>query len=326
MKVVRTAIIILVLLGVLVASGPRVVIDTTIHPPQLAQDLDAYLAAAEARFPDIKPGTEKTIIWADPVQKSKAPVAVVYIHGFSATWHESAPLSERIAAKLGGNLFYTRLAGHGRSDDALGEATVNAWLNDAVEAVAIGEQLGDQVVLIASSTSAALLTWLAANDHLGQRVSALVFLSPNFGLHDANSELLLWPWGKQIAQLVVGRYREWEPLNEQHGYYWTHRYPVSALLPMMASVKLARETDFSAVHQPLLILYTKEDIVVDQSKTEQFFPQIGSEPKQLVAVTTEHPWGHVLAGDILSPGTTEPLAQRIVDFLLPVLDAPEVGQ
>ncbi|MDD4273595.1 MAG: hypothetical protein PHG14_07705 [Desulfobacter postgatei] len=38
----------------------------------------------------------------------------VYIHGFSATRKETAPLSDLVAKTLNANLFYTRLSGHGR--------------------------------------------------------------------------------------------------------------------------------------------------------------------------------------------------------------------
>lgn len=316
-------LIIPLLLVILFGVGPRVDLNTTLQPIKLSSDLERYLATEEARFADLKPDTDKTIIWANPATKQTTAVAIVSIHGFSATRHETAPLGNRVAAQLGGNLFYTRLTGHGRSDDALAEASVQSWLNDTMEAVAIGEAIGDEVVLIASSTGGSLLTWLAANDQLGDKVSALVFLSPNFGPANNMAEMLLWPWGEQIARLVEGPYREWTPLNEQHAFYWTHRYPVGALLPMMGAVKLARDADLSQVHQPLLILHSAEDIVVNPEKTAYYFEQFGSSPKERIVVKTDHPWGHVLAGDILSPSTTEPLAQTIVDWLIPVLDAPE---
>lgn len=322
MRWIKTLIPVLLLLGALFVMGPRVEIDTTIQPVQLSGDLDIYLDASEAQFSDLKAGTEKTIVWLNPQQKEETPVSLVYIHGFSASRQETAPLSNRVAETLGGNLFYTRLTGHGRSDDAMSEGTVNAWINDAVEAIAIGEAIGEEVILIASSTGASLLTWMAANGYLGDDVAAMVFISPNFGPANAASELLLWPWGKQIAQIAEGRYREWRPLNDRHARYWTYRYPSEALLPMMGVVKLARESDLSAVKQPVLVLYSRGDVVVAAEKTEALFAAFGSESKELVAVTTEHEWGHVLAGDILSPGTVELLTQEIVDFLIPILDGP----
>ena len=105
--------------------------------------------------------------------------------------------------------------------------------------------------------------------------------------------MLLWPWGKQIAQIAEGRYREWRPLNEQHAHFWTYRYPSEALFPMMGVVKLARESDLSLMQQPVLVLYSKADIVVSIAKTEQIFEALGSKSKELVAVTTEHKWDHV---------------------------------
>ena len=323
MRLFRIVMIVLLLLAILFLVGPRIEINTTIEPLQIPEDIELYLSETEQRFPDLKPGTKKAIIWANPAQKVETPVAVVYLHGFSATRHEVAPLSELVAAQLGGNLYYGRLTGHGRSDDAMAEATVNAWINDAVEAVAIGERLGEEVVLIASSTGATLFTWLAANGHLSPEISALILLSPNFGPANPTSEILLWPWGEQIVRLVQGPYREWEPVNDQHAEFWTFRYPVAALLPVMGTVKLVRESDLATVQQPLLMLYTTRDTSVNPQKIEAAFGQFGSQPKELMAVTTEHAGGHVLAGDILSPSTTEPLAQTIVNFLIPILDAPE---
>jgi hypothetical protein len=50
----------------------------------LPADLDGYLAAREGIIPGIVPGTEKRIVWAGQ-PGVRTPLAVVYIHGFSAT-------------------------------------------------------------------------------------------------------------------------------------------------------------------------------------------------------------------------------------------------
>ena len=121
---------------ILFLVGPRVKVEPKIQTFEISEDPEAYLRAQEAHFSDLRPDTEKTIIWADPVRKHKTPVAVVYIHGFSSCRQETAPLAELVAQALGANLFYTRLTGHGRTSEAMGEATVNDWLNDAVEALA----------------------------------------------------------------------------------------------------------------------------------------------------------------------------------------------
>ena len=119
------------------------------------QDLDQYLSQSESEIPHITPQTEKTITWANPA-KTRTALSVVYLHGYSATRQETAPLANEIAAQLGANLFCTRLCGHGLSGEALAQATVNDWLNDAMGAVEIGKRLGDKVIVMGVSTGGRL--------------------------------------------------------------------------------------------------------------------------------------------------------------------------
>ena len=113
----------LILLITLFFVGPTAKIDTHLKLLTLPNDLDHYLIQTEARFSDIVPGAEKTIIWAHAA-KTKTPWSIVYLHGYSATRQETAPLSDQIAAQLGANLFCTRLTGHGRSEAAMAEPTI----------------------------------------------------------------------------------------------------------------------------------------------------------------------------------------------------------
>ena len=138
----------------------------------------------------------------DSRARTRTPLAVVYLHGFSATRQETAPFSARLARALGANLFEARLRGHGRSEAAMAEGTVEAWLEDGVEALAIGRRLGERVVLVGCSTGAALATWMLANGH-DQDVAGLVLFSPNFGTRHRGASLLTGPWGTQIAWAVT---------------------------------------------------------------------------------------------------------------------------
>ncbi len=295
--------------------GPRPEVDTTRRPLSLPNDLDAYLARTEARFNDVRPGAEKTIVWADSLG-SRTEVAVVYLHGFSATRQETRPLADSVAAQLGANLFYTRLAGHGRSDDAMAEASVNAWLNDAYEAVAVGRRLGEKILLIGTSTGATLATWLAAQPDIADTLLALVLISPNFAPKDPNARFLLWPWGGLLAEMVSGPYREWEPHNADQGRYWTTRYPTEALLPMMGLVGLVDELDLGVIQTPVLVLYSPKDQVIDETRVEARFDDFGATRKKLFTIEEAgDPSNHVLAGAVLSPENTVPLTEEIVRFV-----------
>ena len=303
-----------VLVLALFLSGPRVDLNTTFHPVVLPPDLDSYLARKEAAYQDIVPGTEKKIVWAQ-APGEQTPLAIVYVHGFSASRQDTAPLAARIAGQLHANLYSTRLTGHGRGSEAMLEGSVNGWLNDMHEAMEIGKRLGQRVVLMGISTGGTLAVWQAAHSNRDE-LAALVLLSPNFGPADHRTEILTWPWGGRLAELLVGKTRSWKPVNEAHGRYWTSSYPVRALVPMMGLVKLTRSLDWQTIKVPTLVIYSPDDQTVDTRAIIAAFQQMGAKAKKLVAYgQAGDPSRHVLAGDILSPGSTDPLAHMIADFL-----------
>lgn len=296
-------------------SGPRITIDTRLRPCDLPKNLEKYVADCEAVFNDIVPGAEKSIVWAG-TNHSQTPFSVIYLHGFSATRQETAPLSQMVARQLGANLFCTRFTGHGRTGEAMLEGSVNAWCNDAVQALKIGRQLGENLVVIGTSTGGTMATWLAAQP-MAEDIAALILISPNYGLANGMSEVLLWPWGEQIAELLIGKQRTWEPDNPAHEKYWTHSYPTRALLPMMGLVELARSLNLSKIKTPVLIIYSPRDRVVDPARIKSAFKRFGSDQKQLNPFAgSQDPDQHVLAGDILSPNSTQTLAIMISDFIL----------
>ena len=59
--------------------------------PGSADEVDAYLTARESAYPDIRPGLAKEVVWANPASRQKTPLAIVYIHGFSASKGEVRP-------------------------------------------------------------------------------------------------------------------------------------------------------------------------------------------------------------------------------------------
>ena len=282
---------------------------------RLGSDIDAYLATDESRFSDLRPGAAKHIRWADPATKAKTPVAVVYIHGFSASAEEVRPLPDRVAAAIGANLFFTRLTGHGRDGGAMGEAALEHWFSDFSEALAIGEAIGERVIVIATSTGASLATLALADPKIGPRVAAAVFLSPNYGIKSFGAFLLTTPIAPQLSRLLLGSTRSFTPHNEKHAPHWTVEYPTHALLPMATLVKLSVNAPIEKIATPALFLHSSLDQVVRPDKVRDIAGRWGG-PHEIVDVgKTGDPGNHVIAGDILSPATTAPVAERIVIWL-----------
>ena len=312
-RIVLAVLALVAVLALAFVLGPRVPVETTIRfdPSVVGDDPQAYVAKVEAAVPGIRDGLEKEIVWANPMVHAKTPLSIVYIHGFSASKGEVRPLPDDVAALLDANLFYTRLTGHGQDGAAMTQGSVNAWINDYEEALAIGRAIGDKVIVISTSTGGSLAAWAATQPAASNGVAAIAFISPNFGVKASGAEILTMPWGKQIAELVIGKERSFVARNALHEKFWTIKYPVAATLPMQALTELAYRAPVEKADIPALFIFSDSDKVVRPDRTREIAGRWGA-PHELVPVDdTGDPDNHVIAGDVLSPSTTAFLAQRI---------------
>jgi pimeloyl-ACP methyl ester carboxylesterase len=303
--------------GIIFAMGPRPAVDTQVRFDEttLPDDIEAYVRQAEASHDDLRPGNAREIIWAYPASRARTPLALVYIHGFSASPGEIRPMPDMVAKQLGANLYFARLKGHGRSGDAMMEGSVQAWLDDFAEAVAIGRRLGERVVIMATSTGATLATHAATRPELVRDVAGLVQISPNYGVQAAGSTMLTIPWAEKLVPLIAGERRSFEPNSELHAQYWTYEYPSLALLPMAALVDLANAVDPATIKLPSLFVYSPMDSVIQPDLVKSMAASWGG-PVETVEVTdSDDPHNHVIAGDALSPSTTERLATLAANWI-----------
>ncbi|MEX0407014.1 alpha/beta fold hydrolase [Aquibium sp. LZ166] len=303
-------------------AGPRVSRDTTVtfDPAAIGNDVDAWLAAREAAVPGIRDAHAKEVVWAFPASRARTPLAIVYVHGFSASKHEIRPVPDDVAKALGANLFYTRLTGHGRDGPAMAEASVNAWVNDFAEALAVGHAIGEKVVVIAVSTGGSIAAWAATRPEFRDRMAGLVLVSPNFGVRASGAGLLAGPWGLQIARLVAGSERGFEPANDAQRRYWTTRYPIEATLPMAAVVDMAATAPVETIDVPALFIISDEDQVVRPDITRTIADRWGAPHEILAVQASGDPSNHVIAGDALSPSNNGLVSQAITDWVRSLQD------
>ncbi len=275
--------------------------------------LDTWLAEREAAAGPINPGTEKTILWAfEPGERTT--LALVYLHGFSATRAEIEPVPQDVAKALGANLFLTRLTGHGQDGTALARATPADWARDLVEAVEIGRRLGERVVLIGTSTGGSLAVLSASEPALAADLAGLVLLSPNFGLRDRRAAFLDWPYGRFWLPLIFGHERRVEPANADHARFWTTRYPNTALFTMRAVQRAAAAADVSLVRVPTLVFLAEGDQTVDPAATRAVMARWGGPVEVVVVEGSDDPTQHVIAGRIFSPSTTPAITEKIISW------------
>lgn len=282
-----------------------------------AQDLSALslsLKTSEIAYPDIVEGAEKTIRWHNN-EATKTPYSIVYLHGFSATRQELSPLIEKLADSLKANVFFTRLRGHGRSEDAMLDGSVEKWQKDTLDAYQIGQQIGHNVIIVGTSTGATLATWLNSQT-IAQPAVASILISPNFKVKSRSAKMVQWRLGLWLAKQLNGEYYSFTPHNDFHARYWTERYPLAAVVPMLDLVDLVDELDKSTIEVPQLIIYSPNDQVVDVEKIIQVAPQFSRASVSLVPFTVSRdPSQHVLVGNASSPEQVDDMLALITEFI-----------
>jgi esterase/lipase len=283
--------------------------------PERLGMLDSYLAESESLVPGIREGCEKIIVWHDD-QRRQRDLAIVYIHGFSASRMETWPMCDRLAEAMGANLFYTRLTGHGQDGYALATTTVGDWMDDGMEAVAIGQRLGKKVILLGTSTGGTLAACLAAHPSVVKSIHRLILLSPNFFPKNPMAAAALWPPMLRWFESFFGGWRCFIVSNDMQARYWTMRYPLKSITTMMQLVCLSWRIDMKNATMPVLMIVNPWDRVINVTLAILRYLSFPSSQKKLVLFRGNKDLGrHVLAGKILAPECTAKVTAIIQAYL-----------
>ena len=313
-------------LGLLAAAalvlmlGPRervgILPEPMIAVGETPEETVAGVLRAEEFIPGLRPEAAKQVVWAHD-DRRRTLLSVVVVHGFSASAEELRPMPDDVAAALGANLFFTRLAGHGADPAALGTVRATDWMQDMAEALEVGRALGERVLVIASSTGAALAAIAAAEPAGQDRVAGFVLMSPNFGVRQAGAHLLSAPFARVWAPWLLGETRRVVAVNAAHAEAWFVEYPTEALAPMAAVAEAAWLTQFDGVTAPLLVVLSDADRVVDPARGREVAGRWGgaAEVLALAPGPEDDPEAHVLAGRILSPGLSPRVTAAVLAWV-----------
>ncbi|UPG95274.1 alpha/beta hydrolase [Luteibacter aegosomatissinici] len=145
----------------------------------LASEIDERERAA----PGLKPDNQARVVFLEGAPRERRPLALVYLHGFTASQAEGDPAHRALAQACGAHLYLNRLHDHGSDEPmAMAGATPQAWRDDADAALQVGLALGERVVLVATSMGGSLALDLAAT--YPDKVAALVAWSPGIRVFD----------------------------------------------------------------------------------------------------------------------------------------------
>lgn len=243
--------------------GPTVKFDKVYKPKSshwldtpLSQ-LDSLIAMKESKIANLKPDNEARIIWNDSIGE-RTGISVVYLHGFSASQEEGDPLHTSVAKRYNANLYLARLDDHGRADSMSFENTMpQDLINSANEAIDIGKQLGDTLIVMSCSTGGTLSAYLAS---FRDDIDALVMYSPNIDLYDKKSELLLKPWGMEIAEQVFGGEYVTIQYDDNAIKYWNDAYHINGtfMIRNLLDQTMTKEV-FESIEIPVFLGYYFKD-------------------------------------------------------------------
>ncbi len=322
--------LVIVVFAIFVITGPRPKLDALMPGSQLPADislaeLEGWLEQSENKVAGLIPGAEAGIEWADPAKPGKTRFCFLYLHGFSATRQETAPVTDLLAEEFGANAFHARLEGHGVGSAGMLTPS-ERWLQSALDSWHIASMLGEKVVIVATSTGAPLSVWLAHQESIADRIHAFLFLSPNFKIRNPFSFILTWPHAPFWVRLLIGKEISWEPQNEEEGKYWTSCYSTLSLIEMQKVVDWVSTVDFTQQRIPLATMYMKNDTTIDPKAAIDSHNQWGSQQKQLIPVTLDgDAEEHVFVGRITAPHRIEWCVAEFTKFLKTLDDEAHSG-
>lgn len=293
--------------------------------PAEANELINYIKANEAQH-KLRPNNEARIVWANDSLKTKTEYAIVYLHGFSASQEEGAPVHTNIAKKFGCNLYLARLAEHGiDTTEQLVNLTAEKYWNSVTQAYAIGKQIGNKVIVVGTSTGGTNALHLAS---VYPEINSLVLLSPNIEIFDDNAVIANNPWGLQLGKLIAGSaYVTPKDNREIYKQYWNYHYRLEAVVNLQEYLEttMLPET-FSKIKQPTLMLYyyrdaVHQDSVVKVSAMKKMFEQLGT-PVELKREKPMPNTGDHVIGSYIKSGDVAGVEVEITKFMMDVLKMP----
>ena len=266
-------------------------------------ELNKYVESKEVVSGEIKADNEARIIWNDSL-KEATEYAVVYLHGFGASYREGYPVNMALADSLGANQYLARLAGHGlEREDAFVGLTAEAYMASALEAVSIGKKLGRKLILVGTSTGASQALYIASQ--FPDLVEALVLYSPYIELADVGTQgLVRGPWAGQIMEFVFTKDVTYTERPDSVAAYWSTFYHYDAYYSLFSMIKATMNTQtYQKVSCPVFLAYyykdeEHQDDVVSVKAMQKMFESLGTESKKQIAFPESG--DHVIASSLRS--------------------------
>jgi esterase/lipase len=325
-RLIKITFPVIILIGIYFLGpkpAPAILNDAMNAVPQEPEALEAYVHASESKH-TLKPDNEARIVWNDS-SKQKTAYSIVYLHGFSASQKEGDPVHRKLAKKFGCNLYLARLSDHGidTTESLLLFTADRAW-ESAKESLAIGNAIGQKVIIVSTSSGGTLALKLAAT--YPDKIHALINLSPNIALKHPAAFIANNPWGLQIARLIKsGKYNITDATGEE-SKYWNKKYRLEAVSQLQELIESTMNSEtFRKIKHPSLTLYyykneEEQDDQVKVSAMLEMNKQLATPDSFKIATAIPNADAHVL-GSAMTSKDVEHVYAEMEGFLSRLLPA-----
>ncbi len=233
-------------------------------------------------------------------------LAVVLVHGFSASPAEMRPFGERLAGEENYPVVGVRLAGHGTSPLAMERTTWEDWLGSARRGFRIAALLADRVAVVGFSAGGCLALCLAAENPPG--LAGVAAVAAPVRVRDRGMRLVPLVHGANVVVGTLGgkgvlRFHRTEPEHPDINY---RHVPVEGLYQLGQLIGETQER-LEDVRCPVLLIQGSEDPTVDPASAEILYRGLPGKDKALVLIPSDR--HGILLEDV--GGTQE----RIIRFL-----------
>lgn len=275
-------------------------------PVEPVPDAESWVSAriAEGERLGVWPQATERLVRRQP---GRAPVALLYIHGFGASRAEGEAVVDALATRWDANTLYLRLPGHGIDAEAHAATTPGDYAAAVSDALGVMPALGEKIVLIGGSTGGLLATWAAATHP--EHVDALVLASPFYAFVDPLAQNLL-PRVVAIHLLHAlygeDRWAGWSDDPEgrkQEGYedHWLIDQKYQALIALEDTRRaIARRAVYEQVEVPVLLLHhfrdeaNQDDVVSVPAMRAAFTAMNGGRPHPKSRLAPIEDGNHIL--------------------------------
>ncbi|MCK6597843.1 MAG: hypothetical protein L6Q37_05725 [Bdellovibrionaceae bacterium] len=264
------------------------------------EKVEDYLHQQEAKYPSLRQGLQKKIIWGNRT-KEKTKLSLVFLPGFTATQKEISPVVENIGEKLKANVFLSRLPAHGEESEDFKRVQTQEFFDAASEAYQIGKIIGDETILVGSSTGASLLLYEVSR--LGDTKAVILFSPAFYSYWNPQRVLLNKNIALSLVKFFLGEVYSWGPYYPNQELYWNTKYNTDILPKVIETFYTVSSQSYSNMNTPVLMFYNPKDHVINAKVMEAKFSELKNINSRKIIINSRD--RHVIAGAITSPESTD---------------------